>query len=81
MAQYKTDKYEQDTKMAITFPTEPVIGQEYVADNSATYQWTGSTWSTQIPWLAGRSQYVADGGGADRVYNDNLDNTLDGGGA
>jgi hypothetical protein len=67
--------------MAITFPTSPTLGQEYVADNSATYQWTGSAWSTQVPWLAGRSQYVADGGVADQTYNDNLDNTLGGGGA
>jgi hypothetical protein len=67
--------------MAITFPTDPELGQEYVADNSATYQWIGSRWSTQVPWLAGRAQYVVDGGGADQTYNDNLDNTLGGGGA
>jgi hypothetical protein len=67
--------------MAIVFPTEPVIGQEYVADNSATYQWTGSIWSTQVPRAAGRSQYVADGGAADQTYNDNIDNTIGGGGA
>jgi hypothetical protein len=66
---------------AITFPTSPEIGQEYVADNSATYQWTGSTWSTLVPWVNGRAQYVADGGVADQAYNDNLDNTLGGGGA
>ena len=63
----------------ITFPTDPTLGQEYVADNSATYQWTGNSWSTLTPWLAGRSQYVADGSGAGFTYNDNLDNTLDGG--
>lgn len=67
--------------MAITFPTDPELGQEYVADNSATYQWTGSHWSTQVPWVNGRSQYVADGGVADQIYNDNLDNTIGGGGA
>ena len=67
--------------MAITFPTDPTLGQEYVADNSATYQWTGSAWSTLSPWLTGRSQFVADGGVAGSSYNDNLDNTLDGGGA
>ena len=67
--------------MALTFPTEPTLGQEYVADNSATYQWTGSAWSTQMPWLNGRAQFVADGGVAGFTYNNNLDNTLDGGGA
>ena len=65
--------------MAITFPTEPVTGQEFVGDNSVTYQWTGSIWSTLVPWLAGRAQYVAEGGFADQTYNDNLDNTIDGG--
>ena len=25
----------------ITFPADPEVGQEYVADNSATYQWSG----------------------------------------
>ena len=67
--------------MAITFPADPAVGQEYVADNSATYQWSGSAWSTLIPWLAGRSQFVVDGGGAGFTYNDDLDNTLEGGGA
>jgi len=67
--------------MAITFPTDPVTGQEYVADNSVTYQWTGNFWSTKVPWVNGRSQYVADGGVADQTYNDNIDNTIDGGGA
>jgi hypothetical protein len=65
--------------MAITFPTDPTTGQEYVADNSVTYQWTGSVWSTLVPWLAGRSQYVADGGAAEQTYNNTLDNTIDGG--
>ncbi len=67
--------------MAITFPTEPTLGQEYVAENSATYQWTGTIWSTQVPWVNGRSQYVAVGGVADQTYNEDLDNTLGGGGA
>jgi hypothetical protein len=67
--------------MAITFPADPAVGQEYVADNSATYQWTGSAWSTLTPWLAGRSQFVVDGGFSGQTYNDDLDNTLEGGGA
>lgn len=67
--------------MAVTFPTDPTIGQEYVADNSATYQWTGSAWSTLVPWLNGRAQFVADGGISVQSYNDNIDYTLDGGGA
>lgn len=67
--------------MAITFPTDPTLGQEYVVDNSATYQWSGSAWSTAIPWLNGRAQFVADGGVAEQTYNNDLDNTIGGGGA
>ena len=67
--------------MTIVFPTDPTLGQEYVADNSATYQWTGNSWSTLTPWLTGRSQFVVDGGVAGSTYNENLDNTLDLGGA
>jgi len=65
--------------MAITFPANPEPGQEYVADNTATYQWTGTLWSTLVPWDNRQSQYVADGGGADQTFNENFDNTLDGG--
>lgn len=67
--------------MTITFPSTPALGQEFVADNSVTYQWTGAVWSTLTPWLTGRSQFVVDGGVAGSTYNENLDNTLDGGGA
>jgi len=67
--------------MAITFPTDPEIGQEYVADNTATYQWTGSIWSTLAPWSTGISQFVIDGSYADQNYIDNLDITIDGNGA
>lgn len=67
--------------MAITFPIEPELGQEYVAENSATYQWTGSAWSTVLPWINNRTEFVIDGGVADQIYNDNIDYTLEGGGA
>lgn len=64
---------------AITFPTNPVIGQEYVGDNSVTYQWTGDRWSSAVPAINGRSQWIADGGNAGTPYNTALDNTLEGG--
>ena len=67
--------------MAITFPPNPEPGQEYVADNTVTYQWTGTSWSTLVPWDNGQTQYVADGGVADQTYNEILDNTIGGGGA
>ncbi len=67
--------------MAITFPTSPTLGQEFVGDNAVTYQWAGDRWSTAVPALAGRSNYIAVGGFADTEYNDDLDNTLGGNGA
>jgi hypothetical protein len=65
--------------MAITFPTSPTLGQEFVGDNSVTYQWAGNRWSTAVPALAGRSSYIAVGGSASTEYNEDLDNTIDGG--
>lgn len=29
----------------LTFPSEPVIGQQYVADNGVTYEWDGVKWT------------------------------------
>lgn len=66
--------------MAITFPTHPTIGQEFLADNTVTYVWTGSLWNTSIPIHNGTAEYAYYGGSASSVYNDLLDNTLDGGG-
>ncbi len=34
--------------MNLTFPTPTVAGEIYVAENSVTYQWDGSKWTTQI---------------------------------
>jgi hypothetical protein len=65
--------------MAITFPANPESGQEYVAENTVTYQWTGTLWSTLVPWDNRQSVYVAEGGGADQTFNENFDNILDGG--
>lgn len=64
--------------MAITFPTDPNVGQEFVGNNSVTYQWTGDRWSSAIPALNGKSHWVVDGGDAS-PYNSALDSTLDGG--
>lgn len=66
--------------MAITFPTRPNIGQEFLADNAVTYVWTGNTWNSSIPIHNGSAEYANYGGSASSVYNDLLDNTLDGGG-
>ena len=34
--------------MALTFPLDPVIGQEYIADNGVTYIWDGVKWAGQF---------------------------------
>jgi hypothetical protein len=66
--------------MALTFPTNPTIGQEFLADNTVTYIWNGSAWSSAIAIHNGTAEYATYGGSASSVYNDLLDNTLDGGG-
>ena len=34
--------------MALDFPPSTQVGQLFVAQNGATYQWDGSKWTTQI---------------------------------
>ena len=67
--------------MAITFPTDPELGQEYLPDNGVTYLWTGSYWSSAAPTAAGKSKYTAVGGDAFTVFDDVFTNEIDGGGA
>ena len=66
---------------AITFPTNPTIGQEYIPDNAAVYVWVGDRWSTAWPVVHGQANSVAEGMYSDTVYNQLTDNTIDGGGA
>ena len=66
--------------MALTFPTNPTVGQEFLADNTVTYVRTGSAWNSSIPIHNGTAEYAVYGGSASSVYNELLDNTLDGGG-
>ena len=62
--------------MAITFPINPALGQEYLADNGVTYNWMGSYWSNAVPTQAGTAFYTAVGGSAaTEIFN----NTIDGG--
>lgn len=67
--------------MAIIFPTDPTTGQLYIGDNSVTYQWMGTHWSSVNPALHGFSQTVYEGGQANQTYNELTDNTIEGGGA
>lgn len=64
--------------MAIIFPTNPTVGQEFLADNGVTYNWTGDYWSNLIPTNAGTAFYTSVGGFA---TSETFHNTLDGGGA
>ena len=64
--------------MAITFPTNPALGQEYLADNGVTYNWMGTYWSNAVPTAAGTAFYTAVGGSS---ATETFNNTLDGGGA
>jgi hypothetical protein len=66
---------------AITFPTNPTVGQEYIPNNSAVYVWVGNRWSSAWPIQNGQAYSVSEGGIAATVYNELTDNTLDGGGA
>ena len=67
--------------MALTFPTTPTLGQIYIGDNSVTYQWMGTYWSSASPAIHGFTQPVYEGGQADQTYNELTDNTIERGGA
>lgn len=62
--------------MAIIFPTDPALGQEFLADNGVTYEWQGTHWSNAVPTAAGRAFYTAVGGDAN---TETFNSTLDGG--
>ena len=66
---------------AITFPTNPAMGQEYIPNNAAVYVWLGDRWSTAQPVIQGQAYSVAEGGSSTTVYNELTDNTIGGGGA
>ncbi len=56
--------------MTITFPQNPQLGQEFLADNGVTYEWQGTHWSNAVPTQAGRAFYTAVGGFAHTETND-----------
>jgi hypothetical protein len=62
--------------MTITFPENPNLGQEYLADNGVTYEWQGTYWSNAVPTAAGTAYYTAVGGFAN---TETFNRTLDGG--
>ena len=64
---------------AITFPTSPTLGQEFVAVNGATYIWLGNRWSSARAVQTGTAEHIIEGGDSAWAYNDLTDNTVDGG--
>jgi hypothetical protein len=62
--------------MIITFPANPVLGQEFLADNGVTYNWTGDRWSNAVPTAAGTAFFTEIGGFAD---TETFNRTLEGG--
>lgn len=62
--------------MTITFPQNPVLGQEFLADNGVTYNWMGTHWSNSVPIRAGTAIYTEVGGFAD---TETFNRTLEGG--
>lgn len=61
--------------ITVSFPANPTVGAEFVADNGSTYIWRGDRWSSTYAILTGAAQPVIDGAYA----ASEPDNTLDGG--
>lgn len=64
---------------AITFPTNPKTGDEFVATNGVTYIWMDDRWNGTYAILTGKASPVYDGEYASSTYNSYRDNTLEGG--
>jgi hypothetical protein len=63
----------------IQMPTNPTVGQQYVAQNTVTYEWTGDRWSAAIPLQNGTAVFAVNNGYADFVYDPYLDDIINGG--
>ena len=57
----------------IEFPLGPAVGQTFVAENTVTYTWMGSYWTSVQAIGAGTAKYYRDGGRADSTFIDELD--------
>jgi hypothetical protein len=67
--------------LGLTFPSNPIAGQEFLADNNVTYVYTGDRWSSALAVQTGRIAQVLDGSFALTLFNPDLDKDLEGGGA
>ena len=63
----------------ISMPADPTIGQQYVAQNTVTYEWTGDRWSAAIPLQNGTAVFAINNGPADFIFDPYLDTIIDGG--
>jgi hypothetical protein len=63
----------------ITFPTNPTLGQRYVAINGSTYTWMGNRWDSANALETGQALFYVEGGNAAFDYDENRDGLLDGG--
>jgi C1A family cysteine protease len=63
----------------IQFPTDPAVGQEYLAENTVTYIWTGDRWSAARAITTKKYVFAVNGSYADWEYNPVIDDLLDGG--
>jgi hypothetical protein len=62
----------------INFPPNPVIGDDFLADNEVTYIWTGDRWSAKQAISTEKTQFAIDGLYATSVYTTGTDIVLDG---
>lgn len=61
----------------LQFPSNPVLDQEFVGDNGATYIWAGDRWSSTLSIERKTAKFIIDGEySGSPVYN-----TIDGNGA
>lgn len=63
----------------IQMPTNPTVGQQYVAQNTITYEWTGDRWSSAIPAENGTAVFSINNGSPYFIFDPYLDTTIDGG--
>jgi hypothetical protein len=65
--------------MLIDLPLNPMLYQQYVANNGVTYTWLGNRWNAEIAVRQGTSYFYYEGADAAFDYNEVIDDELDGG--
>lgn len=63
----------------INFPPNPMVGDDFLADNEVTYLWTGDRWSSKQAIDSNLTEYAIDALYATSVYTTATDILLDGG--